>query len=151
MPRAVSRKNFLRLGGVVGLAGAVLLGVTGCSGDRKVVSFLDATTETTALERAVGDIIERFEEKNPNIEVRREAIPTEDVRAVIQTSLRSGEPPDVFCYDTGPGFGGVLADEGLLRSLGEPINRMVGISTTGPSGGPPTTAPSTGSPIGSRS
>ena len=118
MPRAVSRKNFLRLGGV-GLAGAVLLGVTGCGGDRKVVSFLDATTETTALERAVGDIIEMFEEKNPNIEVRREAMPTEDVRAVIQTSLRSGEPPDVFSYDTGPGFGGVLADAGLLRPLEE--------------------------------
>jgi raffinose/stachyose/melibiose transport system substrate-binding protein len=113
----VSRKDFLRLGGV-GLAGALLLGVAGCGGDRRVVSFLDATTETTALERAVGDMIEGFEEKNPNIAVRREAMPTEDVRAVIQTSLRSREPPDVFSYDTGPGFGGVLVDEGLLRSLG---------------------------------
>ena len=26
-------------------------------------------------------------------------------------------PPDGFAYDTGPGFGGVLADDGLLRSL----------------------------------
>jgi raffinose/stachyose/melibiose transport system substrate-binding protein len=118
MPEAVSRKDFLRLGGV-GLAGAVLLGVAGCGRNRKVLSFLDATTETTALERTVEDIIERFEEKNPNIDVRREAMPTEDIRAVIETRLQSGEPPDVFSYDTGPGFGGVLADAGLLRPLGE--------------------------------
>jgi raffinose/stachyose/melibiose transport system substrate-binding protein len=118
MPGAVSRKNFLRLGGV-GLAGAVLLGVAGCGRNRKVLSFLDATTETTALERTVGDIIEGFEEKNPNIDVQREAMPTEDIRAVIQTRLRSGEPPDVFSYDTGPGFGGVLAEAGLLRPLEE--------------------------------
>jgi hypothetical protein len=46
-------------------------------------------------------------------------MPTEDVRAVIQDRLRSGKPPDVFTYDTGPGFGGVLAAAGLLRPLGE--------------------------------
>jgi raffinose/stachyose/melibiose transport system substrate-binding protein len=118
MPGAVSRKKFLRLGGA-GLAGAVLLGVAGCGGNRRVVRFLDATTETTALERTVEDIIEAFEEENPNIDVQREAMPTEDVRAVIQARLQSGDPPDVFSYDTGPGFGGVLADAGLLHPLGE--------------------------------
>ncbi len=86
MPGAVSRKDFLRLGGV-GLAGAVLLGVAGCGRNRKVLTFLDATTETTALERTVEDILGRFEEKNPNIDVRREAMPTEDIRAVIETRL----------------------------------------------------------------
>ncbi len=117
MPRAVSRKDFLRLSG--GVAGGVLLGAAGCAGGRrdKVVRFLDETTETTALERTAGDIIERFEQENPGISVRREAMPTEDIRAVIQTRLRSSEPPDLFSYDTGPGFGGVLADAGLLRSL----------------------------------
>src|SRR3712207_7942190 len=35
----------------------------------------------------------------------------------MQTRLRSDEPPDVFSYDTGPGFGGVLADAGLLYPL----------------------------------
>jgi raffinose/stachyose/melibiose transport system substrate-binding protein len=44
-------------------------------------------------------------------------MPTEDIRAVIQTRLRSDEPPDLFSYDAGPGFGGVLADAGLLRPL----------------------------------
>ncbi len=63
------------------------------------------------------DLVARFEEKNPNITLEREAVPTEDQRTVIQTRLQSGNPPDVFSYDTGPGFGGVLADAGLLRPL----------------------------------
>ena len=36
---------------------------------------------------------------------------------VIQSRLRSDESPDVFSYDTGPGFGGVLADAGLVYPL----------------------------------
>jgi raffinose/stachyose/melibiose transport system substrate-binding protein len=112
MPRTVSRKDFLRL------AGAVLLGTTGCSGRRgKVVKFLAATRETTVLERAAEEIIARFEEQHPSIDIQREVMPTEDVRAVIEARLRSHQRPDVFTYDTGPGFGGVLADAGLLRPL----------------------------------
>src|SRR5215218_7902897 len=61
--------------------------------------------------------VDRFEEQNPKYTVEREAIPPDDVRQVIQTRLRSEEPPDYFSYDTGPGFGGVLADAGLLRPL----------------------------------
>jgi raffinose/stachyose/melibiose transport system substrate-binding protein len=112
MPRTVSRKDFLRL------AGAVLLGTAGCSGRRgKVVKFLAETPETTVLERAAEEIIARFEEQHPSIDIQREAMPTEDVRAVIEARLRSHQRPDVFTYDTGPGFGGVLADAGLLRPL----------------------------------
>jgi raffinose/stachyose/melibiose transport system substrate-binding protein len=35
----------------------------------------------------------------------------------MQTTLQSEDPPDGFSYDTGPGFGGVLADTGLLYPL----------------------------------
>jgi raffinose/stachyose/melibiose transport system substrate-binding protein len=35
----------------------------------------------------------------------------------MQTTLQSEDPPDVFSYDTGPGFGGVLAEAGLLLPL----------------------------------
>ncbi len=121
--REVSRKDFLRLGGV-GLAGAALLGVAGCGGRQgEVVRFLDATTETTALERTMGDIIEGFEENNPNIDVQREAMPTEDMRTIIKTRLQSEQPPDVFSHDTGPGFGGVLANERLLYPLERAYNQ----------------------------
>ena len=116
MPKAVSRKDFLKLGGA-GLA-AALLGAAGCGGGRdEVVKFLAATRETTVLERVTEEIIARFEEQNPNIDVQREAMPTEDIRRVIKTRLQSEDPPDVFTYDTGPGFGGVLADAGLLYPL----------------------------------
>ncbi len=119
--RAVSRRDFLRLGGA-GLAGAALLGTAGCGGGSQgggeVVKFFTSTEETTALERAVIEIlVDGFQEKYPKYTLEREAVPLEDQRSVIQTRLQSNDPPDVFQYDTGPGFGGVLADAGLLRSL----------------------------------
>jgi raffinose/stachyose/melibiose transport system substrate-binding protein len=122
MPRAISRKGFLRLGGV-GLAGAALSGAAGCGGnllggDKKVVRFFTGTEETATQERAVTEIqVNRFEEQHPQYTLEREAIQSDEIRKVIQSRLRSDEPPDVFTYDTGPGFGGVLAETGLLLPL----------------------------------
>src|ERR671918_1234856 len=116
--REVSRKDFLRLGGA-GLVSALLPGAAGCNGRQvKVVRFFTGTRETAALERAVTEIhVDRFEEQHPDIDLQREALQPDAVRREIQSRLRSREPPDVFAYDTGPGFGGVLADAGLLRPL----------------------------------
>ena len=116
---AVSRKDFLRRGGA-GLIGAMLLGVAGCNSSQgKVVRFFTGTRETAALERAVTELhVDRFEEQHPNIELQRETLQPDEVRREIQSRLRSKVPPDAFAYDTGPGFGGVLADEGLLHPLG---------------------------------
>jgi raffinose/stachyose/melibiose transport system substrate-binding protein len=36
---------------------------------------------------------------------------------ILKTRLQSKNPPDVFTYGTGPGFGGVLADVGLLSPI----------------------------------
>jgi raffinose/stachyose/melibiose transport system substrate-binding protein len=115
---AVSRREFLRRGGA-GLIGAMLLGSAGCnSSHSKVVRFLTGTRETAALERAATELqVDGFEEQHPNIELQRETLQPDEVRREIESRLRSKEPPDVFAYDTGPGFGGVLADAGLLRSL----------------------------------
>src|SRR5919107_238800 len=116
--REVSRKDFLRLGGA-GLVSAMLPGAAGCNGRQvKVVRFFTGTRETAALEGALTEIhVDRFQEQHPDIDLQREALPPDDVRREIQSRLRSREPPDVFAYDTGPGFGGVLADAGLLRPL----------------------------------
>jgi len=116
--RAVSRKGFLRLGGA-GLIGVMLVGAAGCNRRHgKVVGFLTGTKETAALERAATEIqVDGFEEQHPNIDLQRVALQPDEVRREIQRRLRSEEPPDVFAYDTGPGFGGVLADAGLLRPL----------------------------------
>jgi raffinose/stachyose/melibiose transport system substrate-binding protein len=121
--RPVSRREFLKLGGA-GLAGAALLGTSGCGGGQQgggqVIRYFTGAAETTALEKASIEIeVDRFEEQHPKYSVEREAVPIENQRDVIQTRLQSNEPPDVFSYDTGPGFGGVLAEAGLLRSLEE--------------------------------
>lgn len=117
--KAVSRKDFLRLGGA-GLAGAALLGTAGCGGGSQgdVVRFLTGTAETTSQEREQENLVTMFEEKYPRYDMEREAIPGEDMRTVLKTRLQGGEPPDVFTYGTGPGFGGVLADVGLLSPMG---------------------------------
>ncbi len=117
--RTVSRKDFLRLGGG-GLVGATLLGTAGCgrsSGDGEVIRMFVGQAETAALEREAQRLVDGFEEQNPKYIVQREALPPDDVRQVIQNRLRSEEPPDYFGYDTGPGFGGVLAESGLLYSM----------------------------------
>src|SRR5215217_9707612 len=101
MQKTISRKGFLRLGGV-GLAGTVLSGAAGCGGnllggDKKVVWFFTGTEETATQERAVTEIqVNRFEEQHPQYILEREAIDPDEIRKVIQARLRSDEPPDVF-------------------------------------------------------
>ena len=118
--REVSRRDFLKLGGA-GLAGAALLGTTGCGGSQgggEVVRYLTEAPETTTLERAAIEIqVNRFQEQNPKYTLERESIAPDDLLTVIKTRLQSGKPPDVFNYGTGPGFAGVLEDAGLLRPL----------------------------------
>jgi raffinose/stachyose/melibiose transport system substrate-binding protein len=84
---------------------------------KHLVRFLTIEQESAELEALAEESIERFEKENPNIDVRREAISTEDQRAIIRTRLRSSRSPDLFSFDTGPGFAGVLAEAGLLYPL----------------------------------
>jgi ABC-type glycerol-3-phosphate transport system substrate-binding protein len=121
MSRAISRKDFLRLGGV-GLTGATLLGAVGCDGSlsgNKVVKFLTNAEETSIQERAASEIqVDRFEEQHPKYTLEREVIVAGGASTVIntneemQTTLQSEDPPDVFSYDTGPGFGGCWPKQG---------------------------------------
>jgi raffinose/stachyose/melibiose transport system substrate-binding protein len=119
MRRAVSRKDFLRIGGA-GIAGAALLGTAACGGSSEqgnVIRMFVGTAETAALEREAIRLVDRFDEESQKYTVERESIPPDQVREVIQTRLRSETPPDYFGYDTGPGFAGVLAEAGLLYPL----------------------------------
>src|SRR5919107_901791 len=126
MPRAINRKDFLRLGGV-GLAGAALVGAAHCSrslSGNKVLRFLTTAEETSIQERAAIEIqVDRFEEQHPKYTLEREVIHAGEASTVVntneemQTTLQSEDPPDIVSYDTGPGFGGVLADAGLLLPL----------------------------------
>jgi raffinose/stachyose/melibiose transport system substrate-binding protein len=75
-------------------------------------TFTDAAEDT-----GMNALIEAFEAANPNIQIERDVQDVESMRPIIQTSLASGTGPDVFYFDTGPGFAGVLANAGLLLPL----------------------------------
>ena len=104
MPRTVSRKDVLRLGGL-GLAGATLPGAVGCgrslSGD-KVVKFLTSAEETSIQERATIEIqVDRFEERHPKYTLEREVIRADEASTVkvmftgFQEVLNGSRSPEV--------------------------------------------------------
>jgi raffinose/stachyose/melibiose transport system substrate-binding protein len=61
--------------------------------------------------------IKKFEAGSGGVTVKLDVVPSENVRTILQTQLRSGNGPDVFGYDTGPGFAGALAKAGLVHDL----------------------------------
>jgi raffinose/stachyose/melibiose transport system substrate-binding protein len=61
------------------------------------------------------DLVAKFNQANPDIEVKRESQP--QMRDILKTALDAGQGPDVMNYDTGPGFAGVLARAGLLLPI----------------------------------
>jgi raffinose/stachyose/melibiose transport system substrate-binding protein len=61
--------------------------------------------------------LKTFEAGSNGITVKLDVVPSENVRTILQTQLRSGNGPDVFGYDTGPGFAGALAKAGLVHDL----------------------------------
>src|SRR5688500_13499692 len=89
MPRAINRKDFLRLGGV-GLAGAALVGAANCSrtlSGNKVVRFLTTAEETSIQERAAIEIqVDRFEEQHPKYTLEREVIHAGEASTVVNTN-----------------------------------------------------------------
>lgn len=81
------------------------------------ITFLSGIQEDPELEVQAKAQIDDFNATHPDIQVKREALDTDQLRTIIQTRLGSGDV-DVFGYDTGPGFGGVLAKAGLLADMG---------------------------------
>ena len=96
----------------VALGAAVALAVTlaGCTGgapsaddsDPNVIRFMIGQPEDPADLELTKQDMAKFEEET-GIRVELDVIPSENVRTIVQTQLRSGDGPDVFGYDTGPG------------------------------------------------
>ncbi|MCU1533731.1 MAG: extracellular solute-binding protein family 1 [Glaciihabitans sp.] len=110
----------------VGISAIVALTLAGCTGgapsssgnkDLNSIRFLIGQPEDPADLQLTKDDIAKFEKENPKIKVQLDVIPADNVRTVLQTQLRSGDGPDVFGYDTGPGFAGALEKAGLLYDL----------------------------------
>ena len=96
-------------------AGVLAICATGAMAqDAVTLRVWDTFTETS---EGMDALIAAFEEANPDVDVQRDVQSVDDMRPTIQTALNSGSGPDVFYYDTGPGFAGVLAEAGLLRPL----------------------------------
>jgi raffinose/stachyose/melibiose transport system substrate-binding protein len=119
------------LAGLAVSAAAVLL-LTGCtggaptgtaaSGDGKTVSYLIGQPDTPEQLAGIKKEMQRFEQES-GVAVDLQVVPNSSARTLVQTRLRSGKGPDVFGYDTGPGFAGVLAKAGLLYDLTDHVKK----------------------------
>jgi raffinose/stachyose/melibiose transport system substrate-binding protein len=67
------------------------------------IRFMIGQPEDAADLKLMREDIKNFEAQNAGITVKLDVIPSENVRTILQTQLRSGKGPDVFGYDTGPG------------------------------------------------
>ncbi|MEG1513757.1 MAG: extracellular solute-binding protein [Clostridia bacterium] len=64
-----------------------------------------------------------FNALHPNITVKPVALATVDMNKTLRMALTSGTGPDLFQYDSGPGYLGALARAGLLMELTEPAKQ----------------------------
>jgi raffinose/stachyose/melibiose transport system substrate-binding protein len=73
------------------------------------------TTPESAV--IIETLIEQYQSANPNVKIERNTMKNEDLRNTIKPALTSGKGPDIFMYDSGPGYLGVLAKSGLALDL----------------------------------
>jgi raffinose/stachyose/melibiose transport system substrate-binding protein len=65
---------------------------------------------------AIEEIIARFEEKHPGVEVQREVMQMDDLRSAAKTAIASGQGPDLLGSSIGP-FTWPLIEAGLVEDL----------------------------------
>jgi raffinose/stachyose/melibiose transport system substrate-binding protein len=99
-----------------GCTGAAPSGDDDNSDGSKNLTYLIEEPEDAAALDALKEHIATFE-KESGIDVEVKTLDFGTMRTVLQTQLRSGDGPDVFNWGSGPGFGGALADAGLLYDL----------------------------------
>lgn len=85
--------------------------------DEKIeLTMWDLRTEGAAA-AMIDKVIAEFTKANPNITVKRSAFKVDDLRNTIKPAINSGKGPDVFSYDAGAGYLGVLAKSGLALDM----------------------------------
>ena len=118
-------KRFLWLLTILAMTAALLLAA--CvpateEGPEKVsILFWD---QFASVSDQMDAFVAGFNESQDRIEVVRESYDTGTMRDVIRTALSSGTGPDIFYYDLGPGFAGVLANAGLLLPLDDAYTNL---------------------------
>lgn len=122
----MKRRSLLSAISAAGLTIALGAATSGCTGgvpsaepadgDGTSVTYLIGQPDSPEQLEAIKADLANFTQAS-GVTVELQVIPNNSARTLIQTRLRSGTGPDVFAYDTGPGFAGVLADAGLLYDL----------------------------------
>lgn len=79
------------------------------------LTFWHQYTDNTVMD----DVCAAFNESHPGIHVTPVAFKTQDINKTLRMALTSGTGPDLFYYDSGPGYLGALAEAGLLMDLTE--------------------------------
>lgn len=124
------KKSLVVGGALISMAAMVLSGCATGSGNVKSssagsgteVNYLIGQPDTPEQLAAIKADLANFT-KESGVKVNLQIVPNNSARTLIQTRLRSGEGPDVFQYDTGPGFAGVLAKAGLLYDLTDHVQQ----------------------------
>jgi raffinose/stachyose/melibiose transport system substrate-binding protein len=96
----------------------LVIGSLGLTQERKTVILWDQFFPA-AQSRFMDKVIEEFEQQNPEINIERSVMDTESIRKVLKVALSADAGPDIFYYDSGPGFLGVLVQAGLVRDLSQ--------------------------------
>ncbi|MEM1996406.1 MAG: extracellular solute-binding protein [Thermoplasmatales archaeon] len=96
----------------------LLLGSLGMAQEKKTLILWDQFFPA-AQSRFIDAVVAEFEQQHPEVNVERSVMDTESIRKVLKVALSADAGPDIFYYDSGPGFLGVLVRAGLVRDLSE--------------------------------
>lgn len=88
------------------------------AGEAIELNMWDLRTEGAGA-KMIDTLIENFEKENPGVTIKRTAFKVADLRNTIKPAINSGEGPDIFSYDAGAGYLGVLAGAGLAMDLSD--------------------------------
>ena len=67
--------------------------------------------------KLMDEFVAEFEAAHPGVEIKRNVLDTDSIRATLPSALSAGQGPDLFYYDAGPAFLGPLVEAGLVADL----------------------------------
>jgi raffinose/stachyose/melibiose transport system substrate-binding protein len=106
---------------IIALAGSVCLLLAGCGGSAGQGNTVELkwwlVTQQDTAQTALDELIDRFEEANPDITVSLETRSTDAHKDALRTSAGTDAGPDVFFLWAGPGLGGEFVKAGVSRDI----------------------------------
>lgn len=100
-------------------ASTMLLGLASGSAlaqEKTVITMWDQFF-SAAPNKLMDEFVAEFEAAHPDVQIKRNVLDTDSIRATLPSALASGQGPDIFYYDAGPAFLGPLVQAGLVADL----------------------------------